>query len=110
MLLGRCIHPKKSLPAQLPSSKALCAAATSLSMAATSSALTSAFLMSSLIIFLSDNLMSFSISDAKVHHFCDIAAFPTQNFFPFRKNVPIIKSSSALYIIRYARGNAPHKA
>ena len=54
--------------------------------------------------------MSFSISDAKVHHFCDIAAFPTQNFFPFRKNVPIIKSSSALYIIRYARKSVQHEA
>ena len=55
--------------------------------------------------------MSFSISDAKVHHFCDIAAFPTQNFFPFRKNVPIIKICSVLYnIIRYARKSVQHEA
>ena len=54
MLDGKCSHPKKSLPGQVPFSSEACAAFTLLSYAATAFAFKncSAFVMSKLIFFI----------------------------------------------------------
>jgi hypothetical protein len=54
MLLGRCSHPKKSLPGQVPSSSAFCAAFTFGSKASTAPASKkqAAFVMSSLMLLI----------------------------------------------------------